>query len=219
MLSPRTTLPALLVLPLLYGCGHDLETVHVFDPTAPTALIGAAAPQSRLTEGTLVAVAPAAPIKVAALAAPAEPAPAEPPITAPPAIESTPVIATVPAITMTPAITAPPATAAPQPVALATLSFAPPREEPTSASAFYVQIASYASHEQAEALAKKLAELGAHVTSGDRDGRTFYRVRLGPAASRDDATNLLTKARALGFRDGFVLTGQISAAPRRTAFH
>ena len=66
----------------------------------------------------------------------------------------------------------------------------------------YLQAGAFSVRDNAERLAARLgtvAEPGVRITDTSTEGRTLYRVRLGPLASVDEADRLTDLVRALGF--------------------
>ncbi|MCQ4346356.1 SPOR domain-containing protein [Pseudomonas stutzeri] len=110
------------------------------------------------------------------LVAPATPPTAAAPPAAPTTGAATPRPAPVPAPAATTAQTPPPASPAPQPAA-----------QPTAR--YYLQVGSFANHDQAESARVRLLLLGqdARIESGQVGGKTWHRVVVGPFASRSQA--------------------------------
>jgi len=65
---------------------------------------------------------------------------------------------------------------------------------------YFVQVGAFGKPEDAEAQRAKLAMLGytAKVSERDQQGRTMYRVRLGPFQARDEAESAQTKLQSGG---------------------
>ncbi len=64
---------------------------------------------------------------------------------------------------------------------------------------YYVQAGAFASYDAAERLAEKLEGFGqTHVLQAEVDGRTFYRVRVGPTDYREEAIVLQSQIRDYG---------------------
>lgn len=78
---------------------------------------------------------------------------------------------------------------------------APSRGTPSSGSAWYVQIGSYSQRAGAERVLQRLGtlRLAGEVQAADVDGKTFYRVRLGPYADAVTAARAQRRARDAGF--------------------
>jgi len=70
-----------------------------------------------------------------------------------------------------------------------------------AATALYVQAGAFTSPANAGSVAVRLYSLGARVVPGTKDGKTIYRVRIGPFQQVEDADSTLTKVRALGQSD------------------
>jgi len=71
---------------------------------------------------------------------------------------------------------------------------------------YFVQAGAYTRTEDAEAQKAKLAIQGftAKLMEREQNGRTVYRVRLGPVDSRDEAENLQRKIEGAGFEANLV---------------
>jgi DedD protein len=149
-------------------------------------------------------------------AAPAASGPAQPsPLTANAAADPAATAAPpAPAGATTPVEPAAPAAAAPAAVApaAATAPPAPAAAGPGSKSAaaapgagWVVQLGSFASHANAEQLARKVHAQGftVSVSQGSR-GRRLYRVRVGPVADRPAALQLAQRLRASGHSGAIV---------------
>jgi DedD protein len=149
-------------------------------------------------------------------AAPAASGPAQPsPLTANAAADPAATAAPpAPAGATTPVEPAAPAAAAPAAVApaAATAPPAPAAAGPGSKSAaaapgagWVVQLGSFASHANAEQLARKVHAQGftVSVSQGSR-GRRLYRVRVGPVADRPAAMQLAQRLRASGHSGAIV---------------
>jgi len=69
-----------------------------------------------------------------------------------------------------------------------------------------VQAGAFARPEEAEAQKAKLAIQGftAKLMEREQNGRTVYRVRLGPVDTRDEAENLQRKIEGAGFEANLV---------------
>ena len=70
-----------------------------------------------------------------------------------------------------------------------------------------MQIASLASESEAQSRRQQLVAAGitdAFVAKGNVDGRTTYRVRVGPFSSRESAQAAQTRLRSLGYSDSFI---------------
>jgi cell division protein FtsN len=84
---------------------------------------------------------------------------------------------------------------------------AKPAQDKASPSAggqhYLVQAGSFSSEENARKLAKQLA--AAKVDHVDVNGKTWWRVRVGPFASRNDADSALDGLRSAGITDARVI--------------
>ena len=77
---------------------------------------------------------------------------------------------------------------------------------PIHATNIYVQVGSFARHDNANRLAAKLSSVGkAKVQEGYVGGKPVFRVRLGPVGSVDDADRLLDAVVATGQQDARVV--------------
>lgn len=125
---------------------------------------------------------------------------APPPLTAPPPATTT-ASAAVAAASAAAALPAP--AAAPKPAASKPETAATPGAD---AYIYFVQAGAYTRPEDAEAQKAKLAIQGftAKLMEREQNGRTVYRVRLGPVDSRDEAENLQRKIEGAGFEANLV---------------
>lgn len=123
-----------------------------------------------------------------------EPSPAQgPPIAAP--TESPPVQQPLPI-------------AEEQPQMIAAPSPEPPPALPddSGAGGFYVQAGSFSQSRNAESLAQKLSAVGAaNVKPVEVNGRTWYRVRVGPWNATSDAGNALQNVMNMGLPDARIV--------------
>ena len=108
-----------------------------------------------------------------------------------------------------PAITAPPPPTTTASVAAATASAAtpvPPGATGTEAYVYFVQAGAFTRPEEAEAQKAKLAIQGftAKVMEREQNGRTVFRVRLGPSDTREAAEDLQRKIEGAGFEANLV---------------
>ena len=79
-------------------------------------------------------------------------------------------------------------------------------EVPVHATNIFVQAGSFSRYDNAQRLSNQLAKLGkATISQAYVKGQTVYRVRLGPAASVEDADRLLDRVTASGQPDAKVL--------------
>lgn len=79
----------------------------------------------------------------------------------------------------------------------------------TAASAFYIQVGAFSSRVNAEALLGRLAAPGDFLVSISEaliDGRTLYRVRIGPIDDVEIADNVVGRLMALGINDHSIVT-------------
>jgi rare lipoprotein A len=74
-----------------------------------------------------------------------------------------------------------------------------------AATALYVQAGAFLSPTNAAYLASRLSSAGARVSTGNKDGRPIYRVRVGPFQSVDAADAALTEVEALGQNDAQIV--------------
>lgn len=72
-------------------------------------------------------------------------------------------------------------------------------------TALYVQAGAFLSLTNANYLASRLSSAGAKVSTGTKDGRPIYRVRVGPFQSVDDADAALTEIEGLGQNDAEIV--------------
>ncbi|MFG6486584.1 SPOR domain-containing protein [Roseateles sp. BYS78W] len=128
------------------------------------------------------------------------------PTAPPPATTASAPVATASA----PAVLPPVATAQPKPVATKpeATTAAAPASAPAGAEAYvyFVQAGAFARPEEAEAQKAKLAIQGftAKVMEREQNGRTVYRVRLGPNDTREAAEDLQRKIEGAGFEANLV---------------
>ncbi len=89
---------------------------------------------------------------------------------------------------------------APPAVASAADGAGAPVADPPRSGAFAVQVGSFGNRENADRLTRELQSKGfpAYVEDPDGAGRGLARVRVGPVATRDDASKLLEQLRAAG---------------------
>ncbi len=73
------------------------------------------------------------------------------------------------------------------------------------ATALYVQAGAFLSLTNANYLASRLSSAGAKVSTGSKDGRPIYRVRVGPFQSVDDADAALSRIEGLGQNDAQIV--------------
>jgi cell division protein FtsN len=126
--------------------------------------------------------------------------PARPAASAPPATAARPA-ASAPLATARPGASAPPAR---NPAAILSGQPDPSTGASTKAGAdpftYFVQAGAYAKPEDAEQQRARLAMMGfaAKVTEREQNGRTMYRVRLGPYPVKDEADNAQNRLQGSG---------------------
>ena len=95
-------------------------------------------------------------------------------------------------------------------VALALLegkSPAPSKPAPAASGSYYLQVAAYTAEQDALARRDSLRQAGvtdAYVESGQSNGRTVYRLRVGPFGSHEAAQAAQARLRALGYQNGLI---------------
>jgi len=97
-------------------------------------------------------------------------------------------------------------------VALALLAGKAPstaRAEPKPAAEgrYYLQVAAYTTEQDAQARRDSLRQAGvtdAYVERGQSNGRTVYRLRVGPFGSHEAAQAAQARLRALGYQNGLI---------------
>ncbi|MFI4988604.1 MAG: SPOR domain-containing protein, partial [Alphaproteobacteria bacterium] len=79
--------------------------------------------------------------------------------------------------------------------------------EPVRPTAIFVQVGAFSQYDNASRLrAKAAAAMGAtKISEANVAGQAFYRVRIGPAASVDDADKLLDLAVRAGYHDARIV--------------
>lgn len=157
---------------------------------APAELNVTALRKEEVTE----AVEDAAPVEVAGVAAPSE-------VTA---TTLDPIQGAAAAIDAAAPGIQPAATTTATPVAAA----APARASASSLSKPFIQIGIFSVQENADRTAKQMRGAGIIpiVNTFDRDGKTFWRVVVGPAANSGERTQLLSKVKNEGFTDAFAVS-------------
>lgn len=130
---------------------------------------------------------------------------APPPLTAPPPATTTAsaaVAAASAAATLPPVVPAKPAA----PKAEAASAATPAAAAGADAYIYFVQAGAYTRPDDAEAQKAKLAIQGftAKLMEREQNGRTVYRVRLGPVDTRDEAEGLQRKIEGAGFEANLV---------------
>ena len=86
---------------------------------------------------------------------------------------------------------------------------APKPAEPVKSGNFILQIAAYTTEQDAAARRNKLVEAGvtnAYVQPATANGKTAWRLRVGPFPTREAAQAAQTRLRALGYDNGFIST-------------
>ncbi|MGB7482829.1 MAG: SPOR domain-containing protein, partial [Castellaniella sp.] len=71
----------------------------------------------------------------------------------------------------------------------------------------YLQVAAYTTEQDAQARRDSLHQAGvtdAYVERGQSNGRTVYRLRVGPFGSHEAAQAAQTRLRALGYQNGLI---------------
>ncbi len=118
----------------------------------------------------------------------------------PPAKVESPVNSSGPEATAkppSPAVVKPPATPKPKPIP----AEPKPAPAPAAAPGWIVQLGSFANQKNAQALAEKLRDAGfqGYLLPLQRDGKTLFRVRVGPASeARSGAEKLAARLRTAG---------------------
>ena len=137
--------------------------------------------------------APAVPADPAAPAAPAVTTPADP-------------VASAPASTPRPPASKPAQSADPLGDLARSKANAPAPATSADPFDYFVQAGAFRSQQDADAQRAKLAMLGweARVSEREQNGRTVFRVRVGPFAKRDDAESLKGKLDGAGVESALV---------------
>jgi len=77
---------------------------------------------------------------------------------------------------------------------------------PVKATSIYVQVGAFSQYDNANRLRAKLSTMGAtKVTQASVDGLPFFRVRMGPATTVDDADRLLDLVVRAGYHDARIV--------------
>jgi len=130
---------------------------------------------------------------------------APPPLTAPPpaATTASAAVAAASAAAVLPPVASPKPAA---PKAEAASAATPAAAAGSDAYIYFVQAGAYTRPEDAEAQKAKLAIQGftAKLMEREQNGRTVYRVRLGPVDTRDEAEGLQRKIEGAGFEANLV---------------
>ncbi len=95
-----------------------------------------------------------------------------------------------------------------------TSDFAPSRAQPQAAAPvpetqgnLYLQVGAFSNQQNVERLQNQLKNLGqVQVTPLERNGRTLFRVRLGPISSFDQATVLQSRVAEFGIQDAKIIS-------------
>jgi len=182
--------------------------------------IASAVPTEKVTAETLVpppgvaaargptpAAAPAAPVQpppapVVVASAQGAPLPAQgAPVAAPQPVESAPLSV--------------PKAAGPSPMPMPAPAAADPVKAvldqavitvPVKATSIYVQVGAFSQYDNANRLRAKLSAMGStKVTQASVDGLPFFRVRMGPATTVDDADRLLDLVVRAGYHDARIV--------------
>ena len=162
------------------------------EPLAPPPGTHAAVVQPNASAAPRPAPPPPAP---SMLIASAQAAPPPPP---PQAVQSQPLAAPVPQVAaLAPATATDPVDA----VLAQTVTTVP-----VKATSIYVQVGAFSQYDNANRLRGKLTSVAAtKVTQASVDGQAFFRVRVGPAASVDDADRLLGLVVQAGYHDARIV--------------
>lgn len=78
---------------------------------------------------------------------------------------------------------------------------------PAAGGRYYLQVAAYTTEQDAQARRDSLRQAGvtdAYVERGQSNGRTVYRLRVGPFGSHEAAQAAQTRLRALGYQNGLI---------------
>ena len=78
---------------------------------------------------------------------------------------------------------------------------------PAAGGRYYLQVAAYTTEQDAQARRDRLRQAGvtdAYVERGQSNGRTVYRLRVGPFGSHEAAQAAQTRLRALGYQNGLI---------------
>ena len=77
---------------------------------------------------------------------------------------------------------------------------------PVKATSIYVQVGAFSQYDNANRLRAKLSTMGAtKVTQASVEGLPFFRVRMGPAVTVDDADRLLDLVVRAGYHDARIV--------------
>lgn len=90
-----------------------------------------------------------------------------------------------------------------------TLASVDPVPTPRDKLTVYLQVGTFSDRDKAERLSQRIAEAAPHrkvqVRKADAEGRTLYRVRLGPLADADEIDRVKRELDGLGIKDARVL--------------
>ncbi|KAB0597120.1 SPOR domain-containing protein, partial [Castellaniella defragrans] len=79
--------------------------------------------------------------------------------------------------------------------------------KPAAGGRYYLQVAAYTTEQDAQARRDSLRQAGvsdAYVERGQSNGRTVYRLRVGPFGSHEAAQAAQARLRALGYQNGLI---------------
>lgn len=79
--------------------------------------------------------------------------------------------------------------------------------KPAAEGRYYLQVAAYTTEQDAQARRDSLRQAGvtdAYVERGQSNGRTVYRLRVGPFGSHEAAQAAQARLRALGYQNGLI---------------
>lgn len=186
-------------------------------PAEPQVALAPEPPQPATDSGAIQQPQAVEPAQPAATTAPETPAPQPDPEPRPEPQEEPPSKPQTPAETPKPAASKP---AAPEKtrtddgsVALALLEGRQPAQPAKSAQPssgnFVLQVAAYTTESDAQARRDKLAAAGvtnAYVENAVANGKTAYRLRVGPFPTREAAEAAQARLRQLGYNNGLIFT-------------
>ena len=215
-------LTAVIFVPMLFESPPDEEMpvpVVLPDtippmPAEPQVALAPEPPQPAPDGGTIQQPQPVESTPPAATSAPEAPAPQpEPaPKPEPPTQEAPPAKPEAPPETPKPPASKPAASDKPRTddgsVALALLEGRQPAAQPSSGN-FVLQVAAYTTEADAQARRDKLAAAGvtnAYVENAVANGKTAYRLRVGPFPTRAAAEAAQARLRQLGYNNGLIFT-------------
>jgi rare lipoprotein A len=79
------------------------------------------------------------------------------------------------------------------------------------ATAIYVQAGAFTNVINASTVAARLQSTGARVSTGQKDGKPIYRVRIGPFQQVEDADAALARVQALGHNDVQIVVDSVTS--------